>query len=49
AGTRVYYWLANGHTCYGTVRSSSFLEDGTQILTIREDSGKIVTLPYVLA
>ncbi|KXN90540.1 hypothetical protein AN958_04212, partial [Leucoagaricus sp. SymC.cos] len=25
------------------------LELGTQILTIREDSGKIVTLPYVLA
>jgi len=47
AGTRVFYWLPTGETIYGTVKSSSFLEDGTQILTIREDSGRVVTLPAV--
>ncbi|KAF7778835.1 hypothetical protein Agabi119p4_3180 [Agaricus bisporus var. burnettii] len=47
AGTRVYYWTPTGATIYGTVQSSSFLEDGTQILTIVEDSGRICTLPAV--
>lgn len=47
AGTRVYWWLSNGQTVYGTVQRSNFLADGTQILIILEDSGREVTLPGV--
>ncbi|TFK42721.1 hypothetical protein BDQ12DRAFT_676698, partial [Crucibulum laeve] len=45
AGTRVFYWAANGQIVYGTVQSSSLMSDRTQVLTIREDSGTTVTLP----
>ncbi|KIJ92314.1 hypothetical protein K443DRAFT_113780, partial [Laccaria amethystina LaAM-08-1] len=46
AGTRVFYWVSNGHIIYATVLSSSRLLDGTQLLDLRDDAGKTVTLPY---
>lgn len=45
SGTRVFYWGANGEINYGTVQSTSRMADGTQILVIKEDSGKNTTLP----
>ncbi|KAF8654177.1 hypothetical protein AX16_003706 [Volvariella volvacea WC 439] len=45
AGTRVFFWGATAQTIYGTVQSTSRLPDGTQILVIQEDGGRVVSLP----
>ncbi|KAF9001896.1 hypothetical protein BDQ17DRAFT_1426191 [Cyathus striatus] len=45
AGTRVFYWAANGQTVYGTVQASNRSPDGTQVLVIRDDNGATVHLP----
>ncbi|KAG7086646.1 hypothetical protein E1B28_002586 [Marasmius oreades] len=43
-GTRVFYYRADGVVLYGTVQSVS-LTEGTRLLNIRADDGKVVTLP----
>ncbi|KAF5330863.1 hypothetical protein D9619_005861 [Psilocybe cf. subviscida] len=35
AGTRVFFWNAQGVCEYAIVQSSSFLPDGTQILVLK--------------
>ncbi|KAF7763484.1 hypothetical protein Agabi119p4_8021 [Agaricus bisporus var. burnettii] len=47
AGTRVYYWTPSGEIIYGTVQSSTFLSDNTEFLTVREDAGRVCTMPVV--
>jgi hypothetical protein len=44
-GTRGFYWDVNGQINYGTVESTSRMTDGTQVLNIKVDGGKIVSLP----
>ncbi|KAF8228921.1 hypothetical protein L208DRAFT_1402881 [Tricholoma matsutake] len=45
AGTRVFFWASNAQIVYGTVQSTSRMPDGTQVLVIRDDSGRTVSLP----
>ncbi|KAF9458670.1 hypothetical protein BDZ94DRAFT_1313086 [Collybia nuda] len=51
AGTRVFFWASNAQIVYGTVQSTSRMSDrpyaikGTQVLVIRDDHGKIISLP----
>ncbi|KAJ7657302.1 hypothetical protein DFH06DRAFT_1197925 [Mycena polygramma] len=44
-GTRVTYWNAAGQVVYGTVQRASKTLDGTLVVEVREDSGKLITLP----
>ncbi|PPQ68278.1 hypothetical protein CVT26_006194 [Gymnopilus dilepis] len=46
AGTRVFFWTSEGEVQYAVVKSSSRLQDGTQILVLQlEGSNKTITLP----
>ncbi|KAF9003308.1 hypothetical protein BDQ17DRAFT_1355969 [Cyathus striatus] len=47
AGTRVFYWAADGQTVYGTVQSSNRTPNGTKFLVIRNDNETIVSMPAV--
>ncbi|KAJ7603239.1 hypothetical protein DFH06DRAFT_1256624 [Mycena polygramma] len=44
-GTRITYWNAAGQVVYGTVQRASKIPDGTLVVEVREDSGKLITLP----
>ncbi|TFK29802.1 hypothetical protein FA15DRAFT_581043, partial [Coprinopsis marcescibilis] len=46
-GTRVLFWTATGQYVYATVRSSTRLQDGTQLLQLRTDDNRDMTLPCV--
>ncbi|EDQ99465.1 uncharacterized protein LACBIDRAFT_334945 [Laccaria bicolor S238N-H82] len=47
-GTRVWYNMSSGGLMFATVDSTGRLPDGTILLTIIDDDGERVTLPYVL-
>ncbi|KAJ7582648.1 hypothetical protein C8J56DRAFT_225818 [Mycena floridula] len=46
-GTRVFFWATQnrGSPSYGVVLGASRLPDGTVMLDIREDSGRVIRLP----
>ncbi|EAU88334.1 hypothetical protein CC1G_05100 [Coprinopsis cinerea okayama7 len=44
-GTRVFFWQSTGEVIYATVQSSTRLQDGTQMLTLKADDNRVMTIP----
>ncbi|KAK0207735.1 hypothetical protein IW262DRAFT_1417991, partial [Armillaria fumosa] len=45
AGSRVFFFSSIGHIIRGVVESTSQMANGTELLVIRCDNGRIITLP----
>ncbi|KAH6918721.1 hypothetical protein BKA70DRAFT_1416700 [Coprinopsis sp. MPI-PUGE-AT-0042] len=43
--TRIFFWASTGQVVYAAVESSSRLTDGTQILVLRTDDNRVITMP----
>ncbi|KAL0959651.1 hypothetical protein HGRIS_011352 [Hohenbuehelia grisea] len=43
--TRVYFWASPGEVMYGTVDSADHASDGSLILKVRDDQGKLCSFP----
>ncbi|TFK76655.1 hypothetical protein BDN72DRAFT_829789 [Pluteus cervinus] len=44
-GVRVFIWDTTAQVLYGTVQESRRLDDGTQVVDILADSGRMFKLP----
>jgi len=44
-GVRVFIWDMNSQILYGTVQEARRLNDGTQVVAILDDTGRVLNLP----
>ncbi|KAJ7635389.1 hypothetical protein FB45DRAFT_1026271 [Roridomyces roridus] len=45
SGMRVFFWDGKGQTVCGTVQGVSRATDGTVVLSVRQDSGRMINVP----